>query len=320
MTTSGCRYLYGPVPSRRLGRSLGVDLVSLKTCTYDCIYCQLGRTTNKTTERQEYVPIEEILVELERRLAPGPVPDYVSLAGSGEPTLNSRIGELIGRIKKLTDIPVAVLTNGSLLWVRQVQDALMEADLVLPSLDAGDERLFRHVNRPHGDIAFAQMTEGLITFRERFHKPVWLEVFLLAGITGIAPEVRKIAAIADRIRPARVQLNSVSRPPAEEFACQVSEERLKSLALLFNGETEVIRKGAVEHTLSLASNSRSDEDFLALLRRRPCTVLDISVGLAVHINEATKRLQALCERGVVIALRNNKDVFYEEIGSAGATP
>jgi wyosine [tRNA(Phe)-imidazoG37] synthetase (radical SAM superfamily) len=196
----------------------------------------------------------------------------------------------------------------------------MEADLVLPSLDAGDERLFRHVNRPHRDITFDQMTEGLITFRERFHKPVWLEVFLLAGITGIAPETRKIAAIADRIRPDRVQLNTVSRPPAEEFACQVSEDRLKSLAPLFSGKTEVIGERRVEHTLSLAPNSMNDEDLLALLSRRPCTAQDISVGLALHINEATKRLQALCERGVVIALRNNNAVFYVAIRKPGAEP
>jgi wyosine [tRNA(Phe)-imidazoG37] synthetase (radical SAM superfamily) len=301
-----------------LGHSLGVDLVPLKTCTYDCIYCQLGRTTNKTMERKEYVPIEDILVELERRLALGPVPDYVSLAGSGEPTLHSRIGELIGRIKKLTDIPVAVLTNGSLLWMRPVQDALMEADLVLPSLDAGDERLFRHVNRPHSDITFEQVTEGLITFRERFHKPIWLEVFLLAGITGIAPEARKIAAIADRIHPDRVQLNTVARPPAEEFACRVSEERLESLAPLFSGKTEVIREATAEHTLPVAPNSMNDEDLLALVRRRPCTAHDVSIGLGIHINEATKRLSALCQRGLVTALRNDKDVFYERMRKTGA--
>jgi wyosine [tRNA(Phe)-imidazoG37] synthetase (radical SAM superfamily) len=318
MTTSGCRYLYGPVPSRRLGRSLGVDLVPLKTCTYDCIYCQLGRTTYTTTERKEYLPIDEILVELEQRLALAPAPDYVSLAGSGEPTLHSRIGELIARIKKLTDIPVAVLTNGSLLWMRPVQDALMEADLVLPSLDAGEERIFRHVNRPHRGITFEQMTEGLITFRERFHKPIWLEVFLLAGITGIAPEARKIAGIANRIRPDRVQLNTVSRPPAEEFACQVSEDRLKSLAPLFSGKTEVIRGGTIEHPLSLAPISMNNEDILALLGRRPCTAQDVSVGLGIHINEATKRLSGLRERGLVIALRNNKDVFYERIRKTGA--
>ena len=318
MTTSGCRYLYGPVPSRRLGRSLGVDLVPLKTCTYDCIYCQLGRTTYKTTERKEYLPIDEILVELEQRLALPPAPDYVSLAGSGEPTLHSRIGELIGRIKKLTDIPVAVLTNGSLLWMRPVQDALMEADLVLPSLDGGDESMFQHVNRPHRGITFEQMTEGLITFRERFHKAIWLEVFLLAGITGIAPEARKIAAIANRIGPDRIQLNTVSRPPAEEFACRVSDDRLTSLAPLFGGETEVIGGRRVGETTSSSSTRVDDEDILALLSRRPCTVKDVAVGLGLHVNEVTKRLPALCERGLVIALRNNKDVFYERMRKSGA--
>ena len=208
MSIAGRRHVYGPVPSRRLGRSLGVDLVPFKTCTYDCVYCQLGRTTDLTTGRREYVPVEEILAQLEEKLRTGPTPDYVSLAGSGEPTLHARIGELIAGIKSLTRTPVAVLTNGSLLGVRDVQDALMEADLVLPSLDAGDAELFQLVNRPHENVEFDDMVEGLVAFRERFAKPVWLEVMLLAGITGIRSEVEKIAALTHRIRPDRVQLNS----------------------------------------------------------------------------------------------------------------
>jgi wyosine [tRNA(Phe)-imidazoG37] synthetase (radical SAM superfamily) len=178
------KYVYGPVPSRRLKRSLGVDLVPFKTCTYDCIYCQLGRTTEKTNLLKEYAPIERILAELKKKLALGPRPDYVTLSGSGEPTLHCRIGELIHQIKRVTPIPLAVLTNGSLLWSRCVQDALMEADLVLPSLDAGDERLFRYVNRPDELIQFETMVQGLREFNARFKKPVWLEVFLLAGVTG----------------------------------------------------------------------------------------------------------------------------------------
>ena len=139
MNPPGFRYVYGPVPSRRLGRSLGVDLAPFKTCTYDCIYCQLGRTTCKTTERKEYVPVADILVELRRKLTEKLALDFVTLAGSGEPTLHSGIGELLGEIKRLTSCRTAVLTNGSLLWMREVQDALLEADLVLPSLDAADE-------------------------------------------------------------------------------------------------------------------------------------------------------------------------------------
>jgi len=123
-------YIFGPVPSRRLGRSLGVDLVPFKTCTYDCIYCQLGRTTNKTAERREWVPLNEVLAELQDKLATKP--DYITLSGSGEPTLYSRLDDLIDRIRSMTDVPVAVLTNGSLLWQKEVRRQLMDAHLVIP--------------------------------------------------------------------------------------------------------------------------------------------------------------------------------------------
>ncbi|MGD2175646.1 MAG: radical SAM protein, partial [Candidatus Brocadiaceae bacterium] len=155
--------VFGPVPSRRLGRSLGIDLVPFKTCSYDCIYCQLGRTTLKTTERREWVPLDLVLEEVEEKL--NSEPDYITLSGSGEPTLFSRLGELIGHIKNITDIPVAVLTNGSLLWRKTVRDNLQEADLVIPSLDAGNESMFRYVNRPAPQLSFYEVAEGLITFR-----------------------------------------------------------------------------------------------------------------------------------------------------------
>ena len=180
-------YIFGPVPSRRLGRSLGVDLVPFKTCTYDCIYCQLGRTTNKTIQRKEWVPLDDVVTELETKLSSQP--DYITLSGSGEPTLYSRTGELIDRIKAVTNVPVAVLTNGSLLWNQEVRARLMNADLVVPSLDAGDEAMFRAVNRPHEDISFERMLQGLIDFRHEFQGKYWLEVFLLAGHNAIAAEV-----------------------------------------------------------------------------------------------------------------------------------
>ena len=182
MSTRTSRHVYGPVPSRRLGRSLGVDLVPFKTCSYDCIYCQLGRTTNKTTERKEYVPVDDVLEELAEKLRSEPGPDYVGLAGSGEPTLHARIGDLIAGIKRLTSVPVAVLTNGSMLWRSDVRAGIAEADLVMPSLDAGTPRRFERVNRPHRDISFEKMVDGLVTFCAVFRGKVWLEVFVLAGI------------------------------------------------------------------------------------------------------------------------------------------
>jgi wyosine [tRNA(Phe)-imidazoG37] synthetase (radical SAM superfamily) len=311
VTAPGWRYLYGPVPSQRLGLSLGVDLVPFKTCTYDCIYCQLGRTTCKTTARQEYVPMADILSELEQKLADGPVPDYVTLSGSGEPTLNARLGELIGKIKKLTSFPVAVLTNGSLLWRSEVQDALMEADLVLPSLDAGDEHLFRCVNRPHREITFEQMVHGLADFTRRFPRPVWLEVFLLAGITGISAEVKKIAALSRHIQPERVQLHTVSRPPAREFACPVSWKQMQEFAKLFDGKVEMINASKYDKSQAPVLNEATDADILALLSRRPCTLQGVAMGLGLQTSEVAKRIEALAAQGAVTPVQNNGAIFYK---------
>ncbi len=316
MNVTGFRYVYGPVASRRLGRSLGVDLVPFKTCSYDCIYCQLGRTTRKTIERSEYLPIAPMLAELERKLAAGPAPDYITLAGSGEPTLNARIGELITGIKKLTSIDVAVLTNGSLLWMPDVRQELSQADLVLPSLDAGDRELFSRVNRPHAAIDFDTMIEGLIWFTQNFAKPVWLEVFLLADITGISSEVEKIAGLTQRIRPERVQLNTVSRPPCEQFAQSLTAEQLQAFTALFEVPTEVVSESPVHASRSDAGSAVSDADILALISRRPCTARGVAEGLGLHINEATKRLRDLCAQGNAIPARDSRDVFYQSTGGS----
>ena len=240
MSRSDERYVYGPVASRRLGRSLGIDLVPFKTCSFDCVYCQLGRTTRKTLERREYVPAERIFADLEKKLSRVSEFDHVGIAGSGEPTLHSGLGEIIRGIKQRTDKPVAVLTNGSLLGDRRVQDDLRDADVVMPSLDAGDARLFGYVNRPHPELDFERVVDGLIEFRARFLKPVWLEVFLLSGVTGLREEVEKIAALCRRIRPDRIQLNTVARPPAEDYAFPVSAELLTTFAALFDPPGEVI--------------------------------------------------------------------------------
>lgn len=313
MSEAGFQYIYGPVSSRRLGRSLGIDLVPFKTCTYDCVYCQLGHTTNKTVERKEYVAADDVLHELKRKLAMAPAPDYISLAGSGEPTLNACIGDLIQAIKSQTQIPVAVLTNGSLLWMPEVREALMEADLILPSLDAGDARLYQSVNRPHEKIQFEKMVSGLVEFAQHFPGSVWLEVFLLAGVTGTPLEVEKIAGLVRRIRPDRVQLNTVSRPPAEEFAIPVSRAEMERLRRFFDGVAEAIGEGEQDESLTPFSAEISDADILALLSRRPCTLHGVSAGLGLNASEAAKRLQGLSQRGSVRSVRKNDAIFYEAV-------
>jgi wyosine [tRNA(Phe)-imidazoG37] synthetase (radical SAM superfamily) len=310
MSPDRFRHIYGPVPSRRLGCSLGIDLVPFKTCTYDCVYCQLGRTTNKTLERKEYIVVEEVLAELEQKLSEKGNPDYITIAGSGEPTLNSGIGDLIGKIKGMTKIPVAVLTNGSLLWMTEVQDALMEADLVLPSLDAGDAHLFRYVNRPHCDLSFEQMVDGVASFTSRFSGEVRLEVLLLAGVTGIPSEAKKIAALARRIGAARIELNTVTRPPAEEFAFMLSREQMLSLRRLFPGEVEIIGEKEPDSGHVPAFDEAGDEDILALLKRRPSTSTDVADGLGIHVTEALKRLEAMIAAGNVKTVGVGGQNFY----------
>jgi wyosine [tRNA(Phe)-imidazoG37] synthetase (radical SAM superfamily) len=311
MIDKAFRHVYGPVASRRLGSSLGVDLVPLKTCTYDCIYCQLGRTNNRTLERRPYVDIGEVIDELGRKLEAERVPDYITLSGSGEPTLHSELGSLLSAIRRLTTVPVAILTNGSLLWEDEVRKAVRLADLVLPSLDAGDEPTFRRVNRPHRDITFDRMVQGLEQLTREFAGAVWLEVFLLDGITANLDQVARIAKLAERIAPKRVQLNTVARPPCEPAARRVDRLRLEVLAAAFQNHVELISEEAAPSQAVSPDTSVRVSEILDLLRRRPCTVQDICAGLGLFPLETTKQLEMLIERGDLEVVRSNGSVFFE---------
>ena len=299
-------YIFGPVPSRRLGRSLGIDLVPLKTCSYDCIYCQLGNTTCKTTERKEWVPLDGVIESLKEKLSSKP--DYITLSGSGEPTLYSRCDELIDRIKTMTDVPVAVLTNGSLLWQEEVRKQLMKADLVIPSLDAGDEAVFRLVNRPHQNISFEKMLAGLVDFRLEFQGDYWLEVLLLDVHSASKADFAQLVRWVELIRPDRVQLNTVTRPPAEDFAIGISPERLTELATMFDPPAEVIADFRGVH--GQAEFAASQEDILDLLRRRPCSMDDIANGLGMHRNEVTKHVEHLSTEGLLLQTQTEGRLYY----------
>lgn len=308
--TSAPRHVYGPVPSRRLGRSLGVDLVPYKTCTYDCVYCQLGRTTDLTIERRAHVDVGIVLDEIERALARGQQPDYITLAGSGEPTLDLGIGEIIAGIKGFTEVPVAVLTNGSLLWMPEVHDALMAADLVVPSLDAGDRSWFYRINRPHPAIDFEIMAEGIEAFTRAFPGEVWLEVMLLAGTTGTPEQVASIAERVRRIRPDRVQLNTAWRPPAEASVHPVPDVRLERFASAFPGIVDIVAERPEHLSEGAGKAAIEDEDIFTLLERRPCTLEDIAEGLGAHVAEVLKRLDALRVAGRVTTSAREGRTFW----------
>ncbi len=283
------KHVFGPVASRRLGRSLGIDVVPYKTCTFDCVYCQLGRTTCQTIEPRAWFSVEEILADVRSALDTGP--DYVTIGGSGEPTLYADLGTLIAELKRLTTTPVAVLTNGSLLWRRGVREALQQADVVIPSLDAGDEVAFLVVNRPHEALSAEQVWQGLVEFRRGYRGACWLEVFLIDGPSNAEPRLGRLIERASQLGADRVQLNTATRPPAESWVVPASPERLAEIALAFTPPAEVI--GPYPASASPALGRVTRETVLGLLQRRPCTLADIAAGLEAHRHEVIKILDGL---------------------------
>jgi len=303
------KYFYGPVPSRRLGRSYGVDIVPFKVCTLDCIYCQLGKTTEKTIKRRDYGPIEPILAELRETLAEGLEADFITIAGSGEPTLNSRLGELINGIKKITDIPVAVLTNGTLLYKKDVRTDCAKADVVMPSLDAGNEQTFQKVNRPHKDISIEDLISGLCAFRDEFVGRIWLEVFFVEGLNTDAEQIAKISDAIERIRPDKVQLNTAVRPTAEPHLKRLDTEKLRAIAARLGPKCEVVADfSEIHHDSSLENKA---EDVLSILKRRPCSLNDISSGLGISRNEALKYVTHLLHKGVIHSEEKDGRIFFK---------
>jgi wyosine [tRNA(Phe)-imidazoG37] synthetase (radical SAM superfamily) len=303
------KYLYGPVPSRRLGRSLGIDIVPLKHCTLDCVYCQLGRTTQKTIERRDYVPVEAVLAELRDTLKKGLKADFITISGSGEPTLNSRLGDLIDGIKKITDIPVAIITNGTLLYREDVRADCAKADVVVPSLDAGDEAAFQKVNRPYRDISIEKLVDGLVTFRKEFPGRIWLEVFLVEGLNTDIAEIDKIRGLIKRISPDKVQLNTAVRPTADPAIKKVDAEKLEIIARQIGDGCEVVADLPPRHSDKLMHSTA--EDILSMLKRRPCSLNDISSGLGIPPNEALKHITELQHRGLIDSEVKNDRTFFK---------
>ncbi|MFQ6034798.1 MAG: radical SAM protein [Sedimentisphaerales bacterium] len=307
------RYLYGPVPSRRLGLSLGIDIIPVKVCTLDCVYCQLGKTTEKTIERKDYVPIEEVLAELKERLAQGLKADFITISGSGEPTLNSRLGELIDGIKKITDIPVAILTNGTLLYRHVVRADCAKADVVLPSLDAGDEQVFQKVNRPHRDISIEKLISGLCAFRDEFVGQIWLEVFLVEGLNTDAEQIARIKDAIERIRPDKVQLNTAVRPTAEPNVKAMDAEKLQAIAGQLGEKCEVVASSCVASDAPcLKRNTQYDirNTVLSMLKRRPCSLQNICSGLGISRHEAIKYISHLQQLGVIYSEEKDGTTFF----------
>jgi wyosine [tRNA(Phe)-imidazoG37] synthetase (radical SAM superfamily) len=304
------RHLYGPVPSRRLGRSLGVDLVPHKICSYDCIYCQVGKTTEKTVLRKEYIPKEEVLKEVKTFLSKTDSPiDHISLSGSGEPTLHSEIRSVIEGIKETTSIPVAVLTNGSLLFLEEVRKDLISSDIVLPSLDAVSAEVFSRINRPSRNLTVEKVIEGMVEFRKIYKGQIWLEILFCKGVNDSESEVLQMKKTADRIQPDLIHLNTVVRPPANPRAAPLNSEEMERIQALF-GEKASIVSEFDRHPLSLPEVNVK-EGILRILKRRPLSLIDLSQRMAISKKELEATIQPMVEEGKIKTRRLGDSVYYE---------
>lgn len=301
------KYVYGPVPSRRFGRSLGVDVTALKTCCQDCVFCQLGPTTKKTVERREYVRTEAVLAELKQWLASGGWADYITLSGSGEPTLHSRFGEILEFIRSNTDIPPALLTNGALLYLPEVREAASAARVVKVSVSAWDQVSFEWVNRPHSYLRFAQVIRGLKLFRDTYRGQLWIEVFLVLGMNTMSDEVERLAKIIGDLTPDRIHLNTAVRPPAEAFVQPLIKERMRALSRQFQPAADVIS----EFSKHPSKNQIADQDTIfGMLQRRPCTAKQITAGFGMNLSEVLKHLEVMVRNGSVQPKRTNTEIYY----------
>lgn len=246
-------YVFGPVRSRRLGRSLGIDLLSLKTCNWNCVYCQLGRTVPLTNRRAEYCPGDAVLTEVRKALDPSAGIDWITFVGSGEPTLHSRIGWLIRQVKKSTSIPVALITNGSLLHIPEVAEEVAAADAVLPTLDAGDAALYRRLNRPHPALSYDSLRQGLVTFRDRYDGLIWLEVMLVEGVNDSEAALRSLAAALDEIEPDEVHINVPFRAPAESWVRVPASDTLRRAREIIGSHARLIEPAPADFEAPRAS-------------------------------------------------------------------
>lgn len=302
------KYVFGPVPSRRLGRSLGIDPIPMKTCNWNCVYCQLGRSTPLVNDRADYAPVDDMIAEFESALkkhAPGDI-DWVSIVGSGEPLLHLHIGDLVTRIKGRTDLPLALFTNGSLLSVPEVRSAITGVDAVMPTIDAGSPEMFKKVNRPHPGISFDAYVEGLVAFREEYNGKFWPEVMLIKDLNDTEEALSDIAGILRRLNPELVHINLPSRPPAETWIEPPGDDGLLRALAILGDTANVVHPAAVD--LDLTGFDSVVDAIIDIVSRHPTREDEIKLALAkwseAQVDDAlaeltrTKRVQIIERYGV----------------------
>jgi len=303
-------YLYGPVPSRRLGLSLGIDLIPYKICSFDCIYCECGSTTNLSNKREEFKPVDKIIEELDQYLKDKPELDYITFSGSGEPTLYLHIGKIVDFLNEnYPEYDTALLTNSSLLSQKEVRDEIKNLDLIVPSLDSVIEDNYQKINRPHPDIKLKDIIDGLIKLRKEFQGKIYLEIFIIPGINDTKREYQKFNEIIKKIKPDRVQLNTLDRPGTEDWVEPASEEELKRAVDIIGKKAEIIGKYAPTKKQSGISHAVKKR-IIETITVRPCTVRDLAEILNLHVNEVNKYLREIDKEYNIKTKEQKRGRFY----------
>lgn len=313
MKANGKTRVFGPVPSRRLGFSLGVDVIPYKTCALDCVYCQLGSSGRPTLARRGYASPRSVLSQVRRALARKGRIDYITFSGSGEPTLDSGLGRMIRAVKKITGVPVAVLTGSSLLDRPSVRRDLSAADLVVPSLDAGTERVFRRVNRPYRSLTLGRISSGIEALCREMPGRVWLEVMLVQGFNDSERELAALARRIAKIRPERVQLSTVARPPAETAARPLSEREMRRAAARLRRVLPGIRVELVGDFRKRGNRGEQPAPSAALLgclRRRPATEGDLVRSLGLPASGVRQTLSGLISARKIEKAQHGLKIYY----------
>lgn len=305
------KYLFGPVPSRRLGISLGVDLVPHKVCSLNCVYCEVGKTTNLTIEKKEYIPLNDILSELKSYLNDKPKLDYITFSGAGEPLLHNGIGKVITFIKgNYPQYKLALLTNSTLLYDENVRKEILGIDLLLPSLDAVSEKVFKKLNRPNSKLDNNKIIEGLIKFSRDFSGKIWLEVFIIPGLNDTIKELELLKNTIIDIAPDQVQLNTLDRPGTESWIEPVTKKRMEEIAEFFKPlPVEIIAKFQSRNKIR-SYQKNVEQQIIETIKRRPCTDKDLSEMLGIHINEINKYLSELLHEGSVTTQQQERGIFF----------
>ena len=305
------KYTFGPVPSRRLGLSLGVDVIPNKLCSLDCVYCEVGVTDKRGLARKEYLPASEILAEVKEVIAEYPSLDHITISGSGEPTLNSKIGDIIRGIKHMTSVPVAVLTNGTLLDNPEVRRDLLEADIVSPSLDAVSPDVFEIVDRPNPKLRIDTIIDGIKAFRQEYKGRMWIEILFVKGMNDHDEEVFKMKQVLDEIQPEKIHLNTVIRPPAYAVAQPVGEDRLKEIQKILGERSEIV--GIFKETHTMREHSVDGQAILALLKRRAMTADQMTVSLAMEKDEIMTSLDEMLQTKLIRSYAFNGEEYYQAL-------